>query len=55
MKPITKIRENLAQVEILLAYEGIDDLAKKQLRLARQRLAAELAPYDEHDRKVLDN
>ncbi len=38
-----KIRENLAQIEMLLRYERLDDSVREKLRLARSRLLLILA------------
>ncbi|MGE5110211.1 MAG: hypothetical protein ACM3JB_05085 [Acidobacteriaceae bacterium] len=38
-----KVRENLAQIEILLGYERLDEPVRAELRIARIRLLLMLA------------
>ena len=38
-----KIRNNLAQIELFLGYERLDERARAQLRIARLRLLLMLA------------
>jgi len=42
----TKIRENLAQVEILLHYEPLETDTRVRLTLAKARLKGELLEYE---------
>ena len=48
----TKIRENLAQVEILLHYEPLETDTRVRLTLAKARLKGELLEYEMRNQKL---
>jgi hypothetical protein len=48
----TKIRENLAQVEILLHYEPLETDTRVRLTLAKARLKGELLEYEMRKQKL---
>ncbi len=46
-----KMRENLAQIEVLLRYEALDPPLRDKLRIARERLILMLAWTDNDVRR----